>query len=953
VKFIVIAQNKEYFESKGFSENLSKTLFEYLQGEDIKVNKKLRKHLVKQISKNKNKVVENERKILENPETIKRLFPLVEDGAVQKMVKNHNVSESAAKHAISLNEEFAIWIAKMIDKRSIIPEEDDNQVIETLEEFKKIKNSPNVPDEYKDINRYETYGDLAESIDNLSGKKSKRQEVRDITSTSVKTVYEEDGVKVLEISSPEAMTHYAKDTKWCVEDITWARKYIREDGGPYHLVFIDEERKVLIHEGSHQIKDPYDRPLSDAVIIARIAPALNSIGIRSGYGDFSYYRKTLKDMEETNERIKSEHGYKKLFEKILRKDPEKHYLLYGENRKDPELSQATLEGYLKTVRGPINEIKNGIDSMPEEFFLLIPENLKNSWKMAYEEEILEYEDPWEITNVPQRIIAILNPKILDRSINKIEEEIKKDQKEYNKVTPDLRNRLSKETIEIVKNFWISEIETTDDMASVINGEEIPEYFLWNKGFLNKIIPIIERRMVGDIHQRYLAGQYIQMPEHIAEELNEEITEEIKDNILYELGEIGKDSWEITRVYDSGVSNKTLYYPDEHLERIFDSEIDKVKNYLERNDLEGLRMDLWEKFLREYPDSYDSIQHEDEDLSLRDAASEGWRNAIWNYPWEASSVDEEFFDYSEEGDQSFLADAYVNYFEKNPSKIQEFSTIDGFHDKEWLDNIAYRLLKSIEDINVPILIEEYFDEMKEDVPEEFSQLSHKQLKSQFKNFLIKGWESELQSTEEKYKKDIQEGLTNSLKSMNFDQIKKEIQEILNNGIHEEEISILEKLIKRISELSNDRYHWGSPPKSMGIESWEEIKIENILEKLSRREMQGMENVITQMLEARSVQEGNWYFRTPMYPTVIPEDSIQEHSSVYKTHYKPWYELIMNKKDMLQNPLSSEDQKTKELILKECPKEVLDMPEIQEIITGTPFHLTSWYKYYKIITSCRKK
>lgn len=87
--------------------------------------------------------------------------------------------------------------------------------------------------------------------------KSKRQEIRDIKMKGVKLLNEKDGIRVYEVTTPEAACYMSKETKWCTSNPTTADTYLIN--GPLYI-FVDSSGQKLAqcHPESGELKDAPD-----------------------------------------------------------------------------------------------------------------------------------------------------------------------------------------------------------------------------------------------------------------------------------------------------------------------------------------------------------------------------------------------------------------------------------------------------------------------------------------------------------------------------------------------------------------------------------------------------------------------------------------------------------------------------------------------------------------------
>jgi hypothetical protein len=102
--------------------------------------------------------------------------------------------ENLVNWALSLSDTYAVWLLNLVKKNDIRPEEDDDNLRETLAQFDKLKRLPQFT--RKDINSYKSYGDLARTLDEFTGVTSKREQVKVNTEAGIKLLKKEGEYEV-------------------------------------------------------------------------------------------------------------------------------------------------------------------------------------------------------------------------------------------------------------------------------------------------------------------------------------------------------------------------------------------------------------------------------------------------------------------------------------------------------------------------------------------------------------------------------------------------------------------------------------------------------------------------------------------------------------------------------------------------------------------------------------
>jgi len=1004
MRIFITAQSKEFIESKGFDPEIAEHVSSFFSREK---DKKLKKHLWKNFVSNPKIIEQNRESILEDVNYIKKLFPVVAKDRAQDLVKHQGVSEYAANLALRLNEEYAEWIAKMIDNESIIPVEDDDLVLNTLAEFNKLKNSPNVPKEYKDINRYKQFGDLAEAVDILSGNKSKSQEVKDIISSSVSTAWDEGGVKVMAIDSPEAMAHYAKGKSWCVADEHWGRKYLRQ-GRPYYLFIIDGEISVLIHEASGQCKDPYNRPLTDAIIISRIQTPIEELRIKTTGGDFQSYHSTLQQMEEVNRKITEDPEYKKNYADTLEKWPDKHFLLYEENRKDPILFEATKNGYIRSLLD--NEYKayehfrnfEEIDNIPEEFAQFIPQDFMERLVEFYVKRI-DDEDVWAIKGVPQRVRVNFKEKDLDVVVQRLDLAVREDPRNYSEVPSDIRVRLPKKTVDMVKRYWLDILKeifrfSEDHVQDMYLNEyfkdpQLPEYFLWSKDFITEATKILEDgfNFLKEKEDRAIASQWLAIPEHLEEEMDEDIKEEVLDYTKSQITDIL--SVEYKRATGDQIPPNTNYphkvaTPDDHLKDFFgEMELDDIKKFLEKVEMTEDRGNAWYSFIEAFPERIEDHLTSEEmmDFDIYEAERNGWYELISSDPWKIQEAPDYLLDTGDDQEYFWLADSYIDWaihaleqaqtFEETPKDLFDIFKAEGFpsdEEEKWITYIIARIMHKTGKYEV-LFMEEYLAHMHEEELKDRLEKSDlgwgtkkeeiRRKKGEFKDYLNQMYSNDFrkyfqgvisqklnedfyESMEEQYSDEIMQTLKGTVSNKVTKDAIERIEEMIQEPLTKEDLPELEQLVTTAWEGS--RASWMTPKNLPEGITKEDLGKELILERIKRGDLENLNVYIQRMLGYMTPNYSHYSGQVsePWDRKPIPE-YLEEHDDIKRMRLKPWYEFIMKNLGPINNPQNPKQEMIKPWILENAPKEVLNYFEIKQVLEQPT--VTSWYKSYKVKTA----
>ena len=197
---------------------------------------------------------------------------------------------------------YITWILQMIKNKSVRMYEDFDKVKERLSEFDRLKKTPDFNGQYRDINQYGTYGQLAATIDANKGLKSKGELVRSSEMSGISKISEivvtsgdikkypvepaELGYGMFEVgaseifkfnlylvNTPEAASKLFRETDWCIKDPKWFNQY--KDKNFYYITGISKGPRhtskvpdielplYLANFGTKQLKDKNDNAIDE------------------------------------------------------------------------------------------------------------------------------------------------------------------------------------------------------------------------------------------------------------------------------------------------------------------------------------------------------------------------------------------------------------------------------------------------------------------------------------------------------------------------------------------------------------------------------------------------------------------------------------------------------------------------------------------------------------------
>ena len=156
---------------------------------------------------------------------------------------------------------YITWILRMLKKGVLAGEEDGQKVKDRLTQLEELKRKPQFPKDKRDINSYKTYGDLAETLDEFAGVKTKGEMKRGAMEEGIQfiassTGKEGSGISLYIVTTEEAGAKYFRETEWCVKD----PRYFNQYNPPYYFFTKDGQPKTLLHLDSNQCMDVRDRP---------------------------------------------------------------------------------------------------------------------------------------------------------------------------------------------------------------------------------------------------------------------------------------------------------------------------------------------------------------------------------------------------------------------------------------------------------------------------------------------------------------------------------------------------------------------------------------------------------------------------------------------------------------------------------------------------------------------
>lgn len=144
------------------------------------------------------------------------------------------------------NGKYLGWILKMARAKILKFPEDGSKTIERLTQFQALSRKPNFQGE-RDVNKYASYGDLAQAIRDNEGVQTKGEAVRAAQTEGAKLLNSRGDLSLYKVTTPEAAAKLFRHTEWCVKDPKFFHRYgppfyyLEKDGAPYKLLHLGSE----------------------------------------------------------------------------------------------------------------------------------------------------------------------------------------------------------------------------------------------------------------------------------------------------------------------------------------------------------------------------------------------------------------------------------------------------------------------------------------------------------------------------------------------------------------------------------------------------------------------------------------------------------------------------------------------------------------------------------------
>ena len=176
---------------------------------------------------------------------------------------NQQMAKQVADWSLSINKKYATWISRLWVNRTIRMPEDEDKLTKKLQLFDSKKQLLSV--EQRNINNYNSYAQLAQTLEQYVDVKSKIQTKKNLIFEGQEVIKEQPPYTVVKITTPEAASKLLRGTEYCVKDPKYWEYYVENYGDhPYYLVYKNNDIYVLLHIPSKQMKNKYDHEIEGA-----------------------------------------------------------------------------------------------------------------------------------------------------------------------------------------------------------------------------------------------------------------------------------------------------------------------------------------------------------------------------------------------------------------------------------------------------------------------------------------------------------------------------------------------------------------------------------------------------------------------------------------------------------------------------------------------------------------
>lgn len=184
----------------------------------------------------------------------KKMYPKATDQDIQKVIDLVTAADPTP------NKKYTEWIFReFINNRMRLPE-DAPIVKQQLDFFTKSRAALKRMGKPVDITTYTRpqLWELLQELEQSGDTDSNRQKEIKLKAHGAKKIYDDGNWTIIEMTTPDVCSYYARGTKWCTSDPETAAQYLAE--GPLYIFYKQNKPYAQLHIQSEQFMDPIDRP---------------------------------------------------------------------------------------------------------------------------------------------------------------------------------------------------------------------------------------------------------------------------------------------------------------------------------------------------------------------------------------------------------------------------------------------------------------------------------------------------------------------------------------------------------------------------------------------------------------------------------------------------------------------------------------------------------------------
>ena len=218
---------------------------------------------------------------------------------IRFLSQKYNISEPEIKNILQYDPtegKYLDWLIRQVMKQQLRLPQDGDKILETLRLF---KDKSRFLDK-RDINQYQTLGDIREALDRASGQVSKRENLRIQRDEGQEIILDKPPYQVVKITTQEAAAKLCRNTQWCIKDPQFFNEYSPKE---YFIILKNGEKYALYHPNSSQLKDVYDRKLSKDKQL-ELLPILLDLGTPILGGDLDEISQEIRNIVPLEDLIK-------------------------------------------------------------------------------------------------------------------------------------------------------------------------------------------------------------------------------------------------------------------------------------------------------------------------------------------------------------------------------------------------------------------------------------------------------------------------------------------------------------------------------------------------------------------------------------------------------------------------------------------------------------------------